>query len=149
MRYLPLIPVLFLVLVAGCDSADGITLDGTFQATSLIPNTGENAPDLIPAGGSLELVFGPFDGTSGTFDGRLVVPDLGEGPRSVTFDGTYDVYTAGRHEGLSEFDVLVRLSTSADVFLDGETLGLRGDLLVSPSPVLRPEDEAYVVLRRD
>ena len=138
--------LLALALGTGCDSAEGVGVEGTYRATSLTFTKGGVVTDLLAEGGALELVLGPLNGTLAPFDGRFSPPGF---PVPVSFGGTYDVSTRGHVGRAPAYDQVVLFTTSDNVFLAGEGLGLRGDRLLGRVPDDESGGVYSLTLQRD
>ena len=138
--------MLLLTFATGCDSAEENVIEGTYRATSLTLTESGVVTDLLAEGGSLELVLGPFDGNAGPFEGHFSSTDLSV---PVSFEGTYDVFTRGQVGRAPAYDQVLIFTTAADVFLAGESLGIRGDRLLGTVTNDRSGGVLSVTLQRD
>lgn len=132
MRFSPRSAALVLTLaaapvLAGCDSADGDLLAGTYETTRFLADTDDDArtapTDVLALGGSVTMTLR----ADGTASGRIVVPaSLAEdGEGDTPFAGTYAA-SGGTVTFDHEADTFVRDAawTFAGGRLRTESLGL-------------------------
>lgn len=146
------LPLLLALALSGCDLFGSAEADaaGDYRTTAFTVTTDGQTVDLLARGASLDLSLDADGDDGGTFEGRLVVPDVdGAGAVVEVFDGTYAVDRRGQVGRATALDALVTFETTDDVFVRDAVWGLRGDGLSTTFPEHGQGEGLAVTLERE